>query len=207
MAGLDTVTCFADFDALDAFGTVASDLVGSLTTLAPATLARAANLFVMASLDDSMAGLQSRGMIDPLREWILADRPFFGICIGYQALFERSQENPGVAGLGIFEGEVVRFPHRPGLKVPHMGWNQVRLNDPANIAWSGQDADPYFYFVHSYYPSPCDPTLTAGTTDYEGEFVCAIQRGNLIATQFHPEKSQTAGLQLLGQFVREHGEA
>ena len=157
--------------------------------------------------DDSMAGLQSRGMVDPLREWILADRPFFGICIGYQALFERSQENPGVAGLGIFEGEVVRFPHRPGLKVPHMGWNQVRLSDPADTAWSGQDADPYFYFVHSYYPSPCDPTLTAGTTDYEGEFVCAIQRGNLIATQFHPEKSQTAGLQLLGQFVRKHVEA
>ncbi len=155
--------------------------------------------------DDSMAGLQRQGLVEPLREWIAADRPFFGICIGYQALFERSQENPGVAGLGIFEGEVRRFPHRAGFKVPHMGWNQVRLSHPEDPAWQGQDPHPHFYFVHSYYPAPADPTLTAGTTDYGGDFVCAIQRGNLIATQFHPEKSQSAGLTLLGQFVRRHG--
>lgn len=155
--------------------------------------------------DDSMAGLQSRGLVEPLREWIAADRPFFGICIGYQALFERSQENPGVAGLGIFEGEVRRFANRPGLKVPHMGWNRVRLRHPEEAAWQGQDPDPYFYFVHSYYPAPADPSLAAGITDYDGDFVCAIQRGNLIATQFHPEKSQGAGLALLGQFVRRHG--
>ena len=155
--------------------------------------------------DDSMAGLTRQSLVEPLREWIRADRPFFGICIGYQALFERSQENPGVAGLGIFEGEVVRFPARPGLKVPHMGWNQVRLVNPLDAAWADQEPDPYFYFVHSYYPSPADSALTAGITDYDGEFVCAIQRGNLIATQFHPEKSQDAGLTLLGQFIKRHG--
>lgn len=155
--------------------------------------------------DDSMAGLARQGLVEPLREWIRADRPFFGICIGYQALFERSHENPGVAGLGIFAGEVVRFPAKPGLKVPHMGWNRVRLTEPAEPAWAGQESDPFFYFVHSYYPIPEDPTLTAGTTDYDGDFVCAIQRGNLIATQFHPEKSQDAGLTLLGQFVKRHG--
>ncbi len=154
---------------------------------------------------DSMAALRRQGLVDPLREWIRADRPFFGICIGYQALFERSQENPGVAGLGVFEGEVVRFPSRTGLKVPHMGWNRVRLTEPDNPVWSGQDPDPYFYFVHSYYPAPADPALAAGLTDYGGEFVSAIRRGNLLATQFHPEKSQTAGLTLLQGFVRRHG--
>ena len=155
--------------------------------------------------DDSMAGLTRQGLVAPLQEWISADRPFFGICIGYQALFERSQENPGVAGLGIFEGEVVRFPARPGLKVPHMGWNKVRLKNSADPMWTSLDRDPYFYFVHSYYPNPADPALAAGTTDYGGEFVCAIQRGNLIATQFHPEKSQDAGLSLLRAFVKRHG--
>ena len=154
--------------------------------------------------DDSMAGLTRAGLLDPLRDWIRADRPFLGICIGYQALFERSHENPGVSGLGIFAGEVVRFPVKPGLKVPHMGWNRVRLTDPNSPAWGGQDADPYFYFVHSYYPVPEDPALSAGVTDYDGDFVCAIQRGNLIATQFHPEKSQGAGLTLLGEFVKRH---
>jgi imidazole glycerol-phosphate synthase subunit HisH len=89
--------------------------------------------------------------------------------------------------------------------VPHMGWNRVVLSDPGDAAWAGQEPDPYFYFVHSYYPAPADPSLTAGVTDYDGEFVCAIQRGNLLATQFHPEKSQDAGLTLLGQFVRSHG--
>ena len=155
--------------------------------------------------DDAMAGLQRQGLVDPLRQWIAEDRPFFGICIGYQALFERSQENPGVAGLGIFEGEVVRFPSQPGLKVPHMGWNRVRLRHPQDPVWEGQQPDPFFYFVHSYYPVPADPGLTAGVTDYDGDFVCAIQRGNLLATQFHPEKSQTAGLTLLDRFVRRHG--
>ena len=155
--------------------------------------------------DDSMAGLGRQGLVDPLRDWIRSDRPFFGICIGYQALFERSQENPGVAGLGIFEGEVVRFPAKPGLKVPHMGWNRVTLSQPDAPIWAGQEQDPFFYFVHSYYPAPADASLTAGVTDYEGSFVCAIQRGNLIATQFHPEKSQTAGLALLGSFARRHG--
>ena len=155
--------------------------------------------------DDSMAGLNRQGLVDPLRDWIRADRPFFGICIGYQALFERSEENPGVAGLGIFEGEVIRFPSKPGFKVPHMGWNQVALTNKEDPVWAGQESDPYFYFVHSYHPNPADPSLTAGTTDYEGDFVCAIQRGNLIATQFHPEKSQDAGLILLRQFVTRHG--
>ena len=155
--------------------------------------------------DDSMAGLHRQGLVEPLREWIAADRPFFGICIGYQALFERSQENPGVAGLGVFEGEVRKFAARPGLKVPHMGWTRVRLSHADGAAWQGQEVDPYFYFVHSYYPVPADPALTAGITDYDGDFVCAIERGNLIATQFHPEKSQAAGLALLGQFVRRHG--
>lgn len=151
---------------------------------------------------DTMTALESRGLTGPLREWILADRPFFGICIGYQALFDASDENPGVEGLGIFRGRVVRFPSKPGLKVPHMGWNSVRLTDPADPLWDGLQADPFFYYVHSFFPAPKDPALVAGVTDYAGEFAGAIRRGRLIATQFHPEKSQENGLRLIANFLR-----
>lgn len=154
--------------------------------------------------DDSMAALDRARLREPLVEWIQDDRPFLGICIGYQALFESSEENPGVKGLGVFPGRTVRFAAGQGLKIPHMGWNRVNLRNPADPAWEGQQPDPFFYFVHSYYPQPGDESLTAATTDYGGEFVCAIRRGNLLATQFHPEKSQSAGLILLEQFVRRH---
>ncbi len=155
---------------------------------------------------DSMAGLEARGLVPKLKEWLRADRPFFGICIGYQLLFENSEENPGVAGLGIFPGSVIRFPQAPGVKIPHMGWNNARVvaKDPA--PWAGLGEEPYFYFVHSYFPEPADPTLAATLTDYAGRsFVSSVQRGNIIATQFHPEKSQDNGLQLIGNFVRTYG--
>ncbi len=150
---------------------------------------------------DSMAELTRRGLADPIREWIGRDLPFFGICVGYQLLFESGEENPGVPGLGVFEGPVRRFPE-DGRKIPHMGWNSALPTHPGNALWRGLGESPYFYFVHSYYPEPADASLVAMWTEYEGtRFASAIQRGRLLATQFHPEKSQQAGLQLIHNFL------
>lgn len=150
---------------------------------------------------DSAKQLVSQGLFGPLREWLAADRPFLGICIGYQLLFESSEENPGVEGLGAFAGRVVRFPRAPGLKVPHMGWNHLALGDPADPAWAGLGESPYFYFVHSFYPQPEDGSLIASRTQYGTEFASSIRRGRLLATQFHPEKSQAAGARLISNFL------
>jgi imidazole glycerol-phosphate synthase subunit HisH len=152
---------------------------------------------------DCMNALAQRGLIEPLRAWIMADRPFFGICIGYQVLFEGGEENPGVAGLGILRGQVVRFPQEPGLKVPHMGWNTVRPRYPQHPVWAGLGSEPYFYYVHSYYPQPLDDAAVAAVTPYAGvDFAAAVQRGRMVATQFHPEKSQAAGLRMLENFLK-----
>ncbi|MCH7228698.1 imidazole glycerol phosphate synthase subunit HisH [Haloferula sp. A504] len=151
---------------------------------------------------DSMAELERRGLVEPIRDWIAADRPFFGICVGYQMLFEEGDENPGIPGLGIFKGRVVRFPE-DGRKIPHMGWNAATARDPDDPLWDGLGDQPFFYFVHSYFPEPADDSLTAMETDYEGlRFASAIRRGKLLATQFHPEKSQQAGLRLLRNFLQ-----
>ncbi|MBB5352095.1 glutamine amidotransferase [Haloferula luteola] len=150
---------------------------------------------------DSMEELQRRGLAEPVRQWIAQDRPFFGICVGYQMLFEAGQESPGIAGLSVFPGQVVRFPE-DGRKIPHMGWNAARPTDLADPLWQGLGELPYFYFVHSYFPEPTDPSLVAMECEYEGtRFAAAIRRGNLIATQFHPEKSQQAGIRLLKNFL------
>lgn len=153
------------------------------------------------SFGDSMEELRRRQLDEPLRRWILADRPFFGICVGYQMLFENGEESPGIPGLHLFHGSVRRFPE-DGRKIPHMGWNSASLVHPSDPIWSDLGPLPYFYFVHSYYPEPEDPSLIATTTNYEGTIIpSAIRRGRLVATQFHPEKSQQAGLQLLRNFL------
>ncbi len=133
-------------------------------------------------------------------------RPFLGICLGLQMLFETSEEGP-TPGLGLLPGRVVRFrdgamtlPSGERLKVPHMGWSPVR-QVRAHPLWAGIADGERFYFAHSYHPVPADPALTAGTTDYPSPFTCAIARANIFATQFHPEKSHRAGLQLLANFV------
>ena len=150
---------------------------------------------------DSMGELTRRGLVEPICQWISDDRPFFGICVGYQVLFESGWESPGVAGLGVLKGEVVRFPE-DGRKIPHMGWNDAKLGNPADPLWRNLGDDPYFYFVHSYFPEPVDRTLIAAETVYEGtSFAAAVRRGNLIGTQFHPEKSQQAGIRLLENFL------
>ncbi|WPJ94953.1 imidazole glycerol phosphate synthase subunit HisH [Coraliomargarita algicola] len=150
---------------------------------------------------DTMRLLQATGFDHVIRDWIAADRPFFGICLGLQALFEHSEEGD-TAALGIFKGSVKRFVIDPALKIPHMGWNAVTFAPGAPLTEglvSGQDQ---FYFVHSYYIQPQDPSIALFHSDYGGQFVSGIRFGNCYATQFHPEKSQAKGLHLYRNFLR-----
>lgn len=149
---------------------------------------------------DSMRSLRAQGMVEPLRAWIRGGRPFFGICIGYQVLFEESEESPGVEGLGVFAGRVIRL-RAPGLKIPHMGWNEARFRHPKDPLWNGLGPAPHVYFVHSYHPDPSDPDLVAATTEYGARFASAIRWPGGAAVQFHPEKSQAVGLQVIGNFL------
>ena len=150
---------------------------------------------------DTMRLLKSTGFDNCIRDWIAANRPFFGICLGLQALFEHSEEGD-TPTLGIFEGFVRRFDVTPALKIPHMGWNTVSF-DPSEPLCEGLNAGlDQFYFVHSYCIEPKDPTITLFQTDYGGRFVSGIRVGNCYATQFHPEKSQAKGLHLYRNFLR-----
>ena len=146
---------------------------------------------------DAARQLHERKLWQPLKDWLKAEKPYFGICLGYQLLFESGAEEPGVEGLSIFKGTVPRFEQKPGLKIPHMGWNTVKFVDPAQPIWKGLSSDTSFYFVHSFFPKPADPSLAACVTDYAGAFDSGIMAPNLVAVQFHPEKSQAAGLTLL----------
>lgn len=153
------------------------------------------------SFGDCMAQLSARGLLGPLREWLASGRPYVGICLGYQILFEASEESPGVDGLGHLAGRVVRFAPEAGEKVPHMGWNAVAPVRPEEGVWSGLGGAPYFYYVHSYFPQPADPEVVAAMTCHGTQkFAAAVEAPGLLACQFHPEKSQEAGLRLLGNF-------
>ncbi|MGD1977837.1 MAG: imidazole glycerol phosphate synthase subunit HisH [Akkermansiaceae bacterium] len=150
---------------------------------------------------DCMESLHRLELAGPLREWILAGKPYFGICVGYQLLFESSEESPGTRGLEVVPGKVTRFTST-GVKVPHMGWNALDLKKPDSPHWANFEQSPYFYFVHSYYPVGVPKDLIAGTSCHGDETFCAaIEQDRLLATQFHPEKSQHAGLRLLGNFL------
>ena len=142
--------------------------------------------------------LQSKGYAEPLKAYLQSDRPFFGICLGLQALFEETEEAPGIQGLGIIPGRVKRFDI--DLAVPHIGWNGINVKQPSRI-FKELGRDDKFYFVHSYHVVPEDDALVLTTTDYGYAFVSGIQKGNIIATQFHPEKSGAAGLRILKNFL------
>jgi imidazole glycerol-phosphate synthase subunit HisH len=147
---------------------------------------------------DCMRKLRERGMEEACGEAFLSGKPFLGVCVALQAIFEGSEESPGVEGLGILEGEVVRFGG-DGLKVPHIGWNELSLVRDHPVL-SGLDGEA-FYFVHSYYPVPEDTGDLIGETDYGTRFCSAAGRENLVAVQFHPEKSSRAGLKLYDNFL------
>jgi len=148
---------------------------------------------------DAMRNLEALGLIEPLKQSLLDGRPFLGICLGYQLLFSESEEFGQGKGLDLIPGVVRRFPR--GLKVPHMGWNQVEHRGDMRIL-DRIPSGAYFYFVHSYYPEPAEDGLTVATCSYGVTFPAAIAKGNLFGTQFHPEKSQTWGLKLVENFTR-----
>ena len=149
-----------------------------------------------------MAHLTDSGFVPFLREWIRQDKPFLGICLGMQMLLERSEEAPGVPGLGVIPGDVVRFP-TGGEKVPHIGWNTVEKNPFGDSRFFPAGQEPlWFYFVHSYYVRPADTADVAAVCRYILPFAASLSRGNLLAVQFHPEKSQDAGLELLRTFLQ-----
>jgi glutamine amidotransferase len=149
------------------------------------------------------AGLARGGgaMREAVLQAIRAGRPYLGICIGLQLLFDDSEENPGCPGLGVVSGRVRRLPDTPGLKLPHMGWNQTRRGPAAGEVLSATPDGTYFYFVHSYYPEPARPADVALSSEHGVTFCAAVARDNVFACQFHPEKSQAAGLDLLRRFV------
>lgn len=149
---------------------------------------------------DCATKLKKAGMFEVITQWIVEDKPFLGICVGYQLLFEGSDESPEVEGLGILKGRVVKFQESE-LKVPHMGWNAVKPTQPDHLMWNELGAEPYFYYVHSYFPVCEEQDALACTTEYGETFHGAVTRGRMMATQFHPEKSQHAGLQLLKNFL------
>jgi len=153
------------------------------------------------ALRDCVASLRASQLDVTVRDWMAADRPFLGVCLGMQALFEHSEEGD-TTGLGIFQGQVVRFRRPPEYKIPHMGWNTVRFLQPESaLARNLAVEDESFYFVHSYHCVPADPSLTLAESDYGGTFCAAIGRGRCFATQFHPEKSQAKGLQIYRNFT------
>lgn len=161
---------------------------------------RAVILPGVGAFGDCMAHLEGHGFIEPVRKWIASGKPFLGICLGLQALFETSEESPGVAGLGIFKGSVRRFQLPRELKVPQIGWNAVKQKRPESPMFAGVENGAYFYFVHSFYVASEDPGLVAGETGYGLDYCSAVWRDNVFAVQFHPEKSQSAGLQMLKNF-------
>ncbi|HTT57751.1 MAG TPA: imidazole glycerol phosphate synthase subunit HisH [Opitutaceae bacterium] len=169
----------------------------ALTAAAPAGLV----LPGVGALRDCVAALNTTGLAHSVRGWLADDRPFLGVCLGLQALFEFSEEG-AIAGLGIFPGEVRRFRLPPDLKIPHMGWNTVRFLQPTSPFCAGLRAEgEAFYFLHSYHVVPAQRSLVMAECDYGGGFVAAVARGHCFATQFHPEKSQARGLQLYRNFA------
>ena len=169
----------------------------------PGTVAQADAVVLpgVGAFDDCINAMQRQELFEAARAFVSTGKPFLGICVGYQALFEKSEEfNSCAAGLGIFEGSVVRFPDSEG-KVPQIGWNEVLFSKPNCPILQGIESGSHFYFVHSYYPQPKDESIVATRTEYGVDFVSAVWRDNVFATQFHPEKSQKVGLQLLTNFV------
>lgn len=182
----------------------AFERVGFSATISsdPEEIARAEKVVLpgVGAFRDAIGELRRRDLVSPLRDVIAQGKPFLGICLGLQLLFDVSYEDGEWEGLGVISGDVVRFHLSADFKVPHMGWNQVRICKSSSIL-AGIEDGAHFYFVHSYYVRPRESALIALETEYDQPFCAAIQQGNLFATQFHPEKSQANGLRLLRNFA------
>jgi imidazole glycerol-phosphate synthase subunit HisH len=174
----------------------------ALVSSDPGEVAAADKLVVpgVGAFEDAVDELNRRGLTEPILAAIEAGKPFLGICLGLQLLFDVSYEHGEHRGFGVVPGEVVRFDLPGQYSVPHMGWNQLRIRRRPPILEGIEEGD-YFYFVHSYYVAPRDPEVVATTTDYPDPFCSMVWRGNLFATQFHPEKSQAKGLRILKNFA------
>jgi imidazole glycerol-phosphate synthase subunit HisH len=153
------------------------------------------------AFDPVVQNLRSHDLISPIKDFIASGKPFLGICLGLQVLFEGSEEGKE-EGLGIIEGTVRRFRSEPNLTIPHMGWNRLELTQNSHFLWQKLPVDPYVYFVHSYYVDPKDDRVRAAVVTHGTQQVtAAIAKDNIVATQFHPEKSSTVGIQILANFV------
>lgn len=168
----------------------------------PMEIASASRLILpgVGAFGDAITEINRRDLAAPIKDFVASGKPFFGICLGLQMLFQRGFEHGEYEGLGILEGDVVKFEIADHLKVPHMGWNTVEKKADAPILAELENGT-HFYFVHSYFVRPTDPTVVALECDYGGKFCAMVRRGNLFATQFHPEKSQAQGLKLLKTFA------
>ena len=149
---------------------------------------------------DAMGKLEQFGLDKVIHEVVRKNTPFLGICLGLQLLFESSEESPGVKGLGVLKGEIVRIPESGGLKIPHMGWNSLRFPRSGRL-FAGLPEEPYVYFVHSYYLRAEDAGIVTAVTEYGTEIHASVENGNVFACQFHPEKSSDTGIQILKNFV------
>ena len=149
---------------------------------------------------DAMEKLEGFGLVNVIQDVIRQGKPFLGICLGLQLLFERSEEAPGVKGLGILKGEILRIPDGDGLKVPHIGWNSLKLQNQGRL-FAGLEEEPYVYFVHSYYLKAADPQIVKAVTEYGVPIDASVEQGNVYACQFHPEKSSRTGLAILKNYA------
>lgn len=172
----------------------------------PADLAAADAIILpgVGAFGAAMQRLNESGQTHAIRRSIEAGKPFLGICLGLQLLFESSSESPGAQGLSILKGRVIGFAETPNFptRIPHIGWSRLRLTQPEHLLWQGVPEGAYVYFVHSYYAEPADPVIVTAYCEYGVQFPCAITQGNLHAVQFHPEKSSAVGLQILRNFCQ-----
>ena len=149
---------------------------------------------------DAMEKLHQYGLVDTIQEVVDRRIPFLGICLGLQLMFESSDEAPGVKGLGLLPGKILRIPKKGDMKIPHMGWNDIKIKEGAKL-FAGLEDHPYVYFVHSYYLQADDPSIVAATTEYGVTIHASVEKDNIFVCQFHPEKSSTVGLQILKNFI------
>lgn len=182
----------------------ALDYIGakSIITSDPAEISAADSVILpgVGAFGDAMDSMRKRGLDGAVKFAAMSGKPFLGICLGLQLLFAQSDETPGAKGLALLNGKITEIPKTNGLKVPHIGWNSIEISKSSRL-FKGIPSGSYFYFVHSYYLNGANKSDVAATTQYGVKIECAVERGNLFATQFHPEKSGAAGLQVLKNFI------